>query len=92
MPRHTHPERVWKERQRLRRLKRGPVITRRKARKRNRQRSCDTGKRRYRDQSEAIGSIHVFQVHSQRQTIPVRAYECEWCQGWHTTSWSTRDG
>lgn len=86
MPRHTHPERVWKERQRLRRLKRGPVITRRKPRKRKRSRDCVTGLRRYRDQAEAIGAIHVFQVASTREVIPVRSFACRECLGWHTTS------
>lgn len=92
MPRHTHPERVWQERQRARRIARGPVQSRRPARKRNRDRDCESGKRRYRDQAEAIGAIHLFQHHSTRETIPVRAYECQWCQGWHTTSWETPDG
>lgn len=86
MPRHTHPERVWAERQRIRRLIRGPVAKKRATkRKHKRDRSCD-GMRRYRDQAEAIGAIHLFQTHSGRETIPVRAFACEHCGGWHSTT------
>lgn len=44
------------------------------------------GKRRYRDHAEAVLALHNFAAHSTREKIPVRAYACTRCGGWHTTS------
>jgi hypothetical protein len=47
---------------------------------------CSSGKTRYRDHKEAMDSIRYFQLSSDRDTVPVRAYECSLCGGWHVTS------
>lgn len=44
------------------------------------------GKRRYRDHPEAMRSLRGFKNGSRRDVIPVRAYSCDVCHGWHLTS------
>lgn len=50
------------------------------------QRCRRTGKRRYRDHEEAVGSLQKIGNNSTREVVPVRAYECDFCDGWHVTS------
>ncbi len=45
------------------------------------------GKRRFRDHDEAMQALRHITRHSDRNRLPVRAYECGKCQGWHLTSW-----
>lgn len=49
-------------------------------------RSCISGKMRYRSKPEAIRALHLIQNSSRADKIPQRAYECEACKGWHLTS------
>jgi hypothetical protein len=58
---------------------------RRKKRQFARKRTC-SGKVRYRDAAEAHASLHRQANYSTRDKIPVRAYECDECAGWHVTS------
>lgn len=58
-------------------------------RKHKHSRSC-RGKVRYRDHTEAVRALHRLETRSERETIPVRAYECHRCGGWHTTSQEAR--
>lgn len=50
-----------------------------------RKKTCK-GKTRYRDHDEAVRALHRFKARSTRDKIPIRAYECSVCNGWHTTS------
>lgn len=53
-----------------------------------------SGKRRYRDHVEAVASLHQASNARSRAVLDgvatvrqeVRAYECDWCRGWHLTS------
>ena len=47
---------------------------------------CPTGKRRYRDRTEAKTVLHGFAELSTREVKPVRVYLCPMCKGWHLTS------
>lgn len=53
--------------------------------KRNRPRTCN-GKRRYRDKADALRTVRGIALDSTREKIPVRAYECPVCNGWHISS------
>lgn len=44
------------------------------------------GKRRFRDDVEAKRVLRSMRTHSTRTRIPVRAYECPICRGFHLTS------
>jgi hypothetical protein len=49
--------------------------------------TCDfSGKRRYRDKTEATNAVRHFQRHSERDVVPVRVYPCHMCKGYHLTS------
>jgi hypothetical protein len=50
----------------------------------SKQRSC--GKRRFRDKQQALRALRTLQRVGSRQKIPVRAYQCPACNGWHLTS------
>lgn len=54
-------------------------------RKHNTTRTC-RGKVRFRDLDEANAAIRGFKNHSQRDTAPSRAYDCDLCNGVHITS------
>lgn len=47
-------------------------------------RACG-GKRRYRDHAEAVRTLHRVASRSTRQVVPVRAYWCPACRGFHLT-------
>lgn len=55
----------------------------------NRKRTC-RGKVRFRDHTEAVRSLHMIASRGERSgrngVIPVRAYECPRCGGFHVTS------
>lgn len=53
----------------------------RKAKRRNRQHSCD-GMRRYRDQAEAKAALQRL-GNSMRDNVPHRWFDCEICHGVH---------
>ena len=57
--------------------------------KRRRVRSC--GKRRFRDKNEALAALHriTARVSKLAGDKPVRAYPCDYCNGWHLTSQHT---
>lgn len=55
-----------------------------KRRRRTRVKTCG-GKRRFRDQQEALRAMRTIQKNP-RLVRPVRAYECHACNGWHLTS------
>lgn len=44
------------------------------------------GKRRFRDQREAINALHRIRNRSTRSNVAVRVYFCPLCKGWHHTS------
>lgn len=44
-------------------------------------RSCST-KTRYRDHTQAIRSSHNY---NRARDAQLRAYECDFCKGWHLT-------
>lgn len=58
------------------------------------------GKRRFRDQLEAVAALHSAQVARQYAAASsvattrheCRAYRCSVCRGWHLTSQATRRG
>lgn len=54
-------------------------------------RTCN-GKRRYRDRSEALNTLHRVQSRSARDVLPERPYWCADCRGWHLTSKPKRGG
>lgn len=61
--------------------------TARKRSKRSKDRgACPSGKRRFRDHPSAVAALRRTGS-SSREVRPVRAYECDRCQGWHLTSW-----
>lgn len=43
-------------------------------------------KHRYRSRETADAELARIAVHASHAYIPVRAYRCEWCDGWHLTS------
>lgn len=43
-------------------------------------------KQRFRDESVARAELHRIGRHASHGYVPVRAYHCEWCGGWHLTS------
>ena len=43
-------------------------------------------KRRFRDKREAVRTLHYIQNADERETTPVRVYQCRVCQGWFLTS------
>lgn len=43
-------------------------------------------KQRFRSESAALLELSTIRRTSNRTHIPVRAYRCEWCGGWHLTS------
>lgn len=46
-------------------------------------------KRRYRDRAAAMAeldNVHAFAHLHPNKRLPVRAYPCPWCGGWHVTS------
>lgn len=50
-------------------------------------RSCTSGKSRYRSKDEATVHVHKIANHSEDSDhIPIRAYQCGKCRGWHLTS------
>ena len=52
----------------------------------SRGRRCPSGKTRFRDHTSAATALAVAERRSTRAVVPVRAYECPTCQGWHLTS------
>jgi len=55
-------------------------------RRRNVTRSkCQTGKWRYRSQDEAVDHLHQMREKPGGH-LPIRAYWCQRCSGWHVTS------
>lgn len=57
--------------------------------------ACPTGKIRYRDRQSALQVIHGAKSGSGAgavagRKIPIRAYECATCKGWHLTSQADR--
>lgn len=89
MPRRTHPDRD--------RAKRRGWFVVNSWRGRNRDTAstlaCESGKRRFRDQSEATASMHRLNAPTRRrQRVIARVYECPMCNGWHFTSWETPNG
>lgn len=40
---------------------------------------------RYKDHEQATFAIHTIQQRSIKEQVPVRAYECDLCHGWHLT-------
>lgn len=47
-------------------------------------------KRRYRDEVEARIDMARIAATSAAKRVPVRAYHCPYCSGWHTTSQGER--
>lgn len=47
---------------------------------------CPSGKVRFRDHLSAVQAATNIAVVSTRETVPVRAYRCPHCKGWHLTS------
>jgi hypothetical protein len=43
-------------------------------------------KQRFRRQEAAFAELERIGIHASHAYIPVRAYQCEWCGGWHLTS------
>jgi hypothetical protein len=48
--------------------------------------SCSTNHVRYRSKQEAVSHIHQIVGTHPSHTIPVRAFQCGYCNGWHLTS------
>jgi hypothetical protein len=49
--------------------------------------SCSSGKSRYRSKDEATQHVHkIVSISEDTDHIPVRAYQCGKCRGWHLTS------
>lgn len=46
---------------------------------------CRSRKRRYRDHAEAVRALQSA-ARSGHDYIPIRAYECDTCGGWHLSS------
>lgn len=54
----------------------------------NRRRWCDTAnKKRHPDHQSAVRALSSIRKHADRDQLPTRCYECEFCHGWHLTSW-----
>jgi hypothetical protein len=43
-------------------------------------------KTRYPDEAHAIADVLRIQAHGDGHRVPIRAYPCPHCRGWHTTS------
>ena len=43
-------------------------------------------KQRFRTTESAVAELERIAHHASHAYIPVRAYRCEWCGGWHLTS------
>lgn len=43
-------------------------------------------KKRYRTEAAAADELSRIRTHARGDYVPARAYECEWCGGWHLTS------
>lgn len=43
-------------------------------------------KQRYRDVCVALTELERIGRHASHAYVPIRAYQCEWCGGWHLTS------
>lgn len=43
-------------------------------------------KQRYRSETAAHAELSRIASHASHSYVPVRAYRCEWCDGWHLTS------
>lgn len=56
---------------------------------RSKRSACPTRKVRYRDHESAVRALRGV-AGSARAKIPVRAYRCNLCQGWHLTSQTQR--
>lgn len=49
------------------------------------------GKRRFHDHHQAVASLHaIASSEVRRERYPVRAYFCEFCNGWFLTSSASR--
>lgn len=48
--------------------------------------SVACAKHRYRDEVAAQMELARIRRDAVRGYVPVRAYRCEWCDGWHLTS------
>lgn len=48
-------------------------------------RACKSGKRRYHDEDEAKAALTRIRQRSPGEDVPVRAYPCRACSGWHIT-------
>ena len=42
-------------------------------------------KQRFRDSTVALAELERISRHAVHAYVPVRAYHCEWCGGWHLT-------
>jgi hypothetical protein len=49
-------------------------------------------KQRFRSEASAVAELVSIRQTANNSYIPVRAYECEWCHGWHLTSQPSLDG
>lgn len=47
---------------------------------------CGSGKKRFRDHQSAVHALRRIKGGSSRDRVPAKAYECDWCGGWHLTS------
>jgi hypothetical protein len=54
-------------------------------------RTCRTGKTRFHDETSAKRVIVEFNRTSERDKLPVRAYQCPFCADWHITSQAPDD-
>lgn len=43
-------------------------------------------KQRFRSADTAGAELQRISCHASHSYIPVRAYQCDWCNGWHLTS------
>lgn len=46
--------------------------------------ACD--KQRFRTERAALAELDRIHMHAAHAYVPVRAYLCNWCDGWHLTS------
>ena len=52
--------------------------------------SCPTGKNRWATAEDAEAEIVRIRATTDRAQVPVRAYPCDQCAGWHLTSQQRR--
>lgn len=52
---------------------------------------CDKRRMSQREASELVNYVHGRRKHAYNKRIPRRAYYCETCKAWHTTSQTVKE-